>query len=160
PPRGVAAGAGGRAALARLGRRPGRGGVPVVADADRARGQGRAAAGLPPLFRDPQGGRGRPRLSRVPAEPRDEFMTSPLVSILMPVYNAELWLAAAVRSALAQTWPRTEIIVVDDGSTDRSLALLGEFESPAVKVLSQPNAGAAAARNAALREAQGEFIQY
>jgi glycosyltransferase involved in cell wall biosynthesis len=87
-------------------------------------------------------------------------MPSPLVSILMPVYNAERWVAAAVGSALAQTWPRTEIIAVDDGSTDRSLAALGEIESPAVKVLSQPNAGAAAARNAALQVAQGDFVQY
>jgi glycosyltransferase involved in cell wall biosynthesis len=87
-------------------------------------------------------------------------MTSPLVSILMPVYNAERWLDAAVRSALAQTWPRAEIIAVDDGSTDQSLTVLGGFGSPAVKVLSQPNAGAAAARNAALRAAQGDFIQY
>jgi GT2 family glycosyltransferase len=87
-------------------------------------------------------------------------MTSPLVSIVMPVYNAERWVEAAVRSALAQTWPRVEIIAVDDRSTDRSLAVLGGFGSPAVKVLSQPKTGAAAARNAALREAQGDFIQY
>jgi glycosyltransferase involved in cell wall biosynthesis len=87
-------------------------------------------------------------------------MTTPLVSILIPVYNAERYVAATVRSALAQTWPRTEIIAVDDGSTDQSLGVLSGFEAANVRVLSQPNAGASAARNAALREAQGDFIQY
>jgi glycosyltransferase involved in cell wall biosynthesis len=91
---------------------------------------------------------------------RDESMTSPLVSMLIPVYNAERSVAETVRSALGQTWPRTEIIAVDDGSDDRSLAVLREIQSPALRVLSQSNAGPSAARNLALREAQGDFIQY
>ena len=48
---------------------------------------------------------------------------TPLVSILIPAYNAERWIADTIRSALAQTWPRKEIIIVDDGSRDRTLSI-------------------------------------
>ena len=84
----------------------------------------------------------------------------PLVSILIPAYNAQAWLGEAVRSALNQTWPRTEIILVDDGSTDQTLAVARQFESPRVKVLSHPNQGASVTRNRALSLAQGDFIQW
>jgi glycosyltransferase involved in cell wall biosynthesis len=87
-------------------------------------------------------------------------MAAPLVSILIPCYNAAPWLAATLESALAQTWPAKEIILVDDGSTDGSLALARSFESRGVQVIAQPNAGASAARNHALRQARGEFIQF
>ena len=83
-----------------------------------------------------------------------------LVSILIPAYNAERWIADTIRSALAQTWPRTEIIVVDDGSTDGTLTLARGFESARVKVVSQPNRGAAAARNQALKLSSGEYLQW
>jgi glycosyltransferase involved in cell wall biosynthesis len=83
-----------------------------------------------------------------------------LVSILIPCYNAVPWLAETLESALAQTWLHKEIILVDDGSTDQSLVIAKEFESKGVKVISQPNRGASAARNRALQEAQGDFIQY
>lgn len=82
------------------------------------------------------------------------------VSILIPAYNAEHFVGAALQSALDQTWPDTEIILVDDGSTDQTLAVATRYESPKVKVLRQENRGAAAARNTALREAQGDFLQY
>ena len=84
----------------------------------------------------------------------------PLVSILIPGYNAEAWLAATLESAIAQTWPNKEIIVVDDGSKDNTLAVATRFESPIVKVITQENKGASAARNRALQVAQGHFIQY
>ncbi len=89
-------------------------------------------------------------------------MTPPpaLVSILVPCYNAQRWLAATLESALGQTWPRCEIIVVDDGSRDGSLALARQFESRGVKVIAQANAGAAAARNTALRAARGDYLQF
>jgi len=85
---------------------------------------------------------------------------NPLVSILVPCYNAEQWLVEALQSLLTQTWKNIEIIVVDDGSTDDSLAIAKTFESPKLKVISQENRGASAARNRALLEAQGDFIQY
>lgn len=87
-------------------------------------------------------------------------MSQPLVSILIPCYNAEKWLAETLESALAQTWENTEIIVVDDGSTDGSLEIAKTFESKNLKVISQENRGASAARNRALIECQGNFIQY
>ena len=85
---------------------------------------------------------------------------SELVSILIPAYNADRWLAQAVKSCLAQTWPSIEVIIVDDGSSDRTLEVARSFESPTVKVVTQPNCGAPAARNRASALAQGAFIQW
>src|SRR6266567_5678812 len=85
---------------------------------------------------------------------------TPLVSILIPAYNAERWIADTIRSALAQTWPRTEIIVVDDGSRDRTLTITRQFASKNVCVVTQDNQGASAARNRALALSQGNFIQW
>ena len=82
------------------------------------------------------------------------------VSILIPAYNAGRWIGSALQSALDQSWPKIEIIVVDDGSTDQTLAAVKQYESATIKVLRQENRGAAAARNTALREAQGDFLQY
>jgi glycosyltransferase involved in cell wall biosynthesis len=84
----------------------------------------------------------------------------PLVSILIPAYNAQDWLAYTLRSALAQTWERKEIIVIDDGSKDETLAVARRFESPTVRVISQENMGAAGARNKAFSLSQGDFIQW
>ena len=83
-----------------------------------------------------------------------------LVSILIPVYNAEAFVAETIQSALSQTWPAKEIIVVDDGSTDESLETLKSFGLAGIKLIEQENRGASAARNRALAEAQGEFIQF
>ena len=85
---------------------------------------------------------------------------SQLVSILIPAYNAEQWIGETVRSALAQTWPHKEIIIVDDGSTDRTLAVARKFASKEVTVITQENAGASAARNKAFAISQGEHIQW
>jgi glycosyltransferase involved in cell wall biosynthesis len=85
---------------------------------------------------------------------------TPLVSILIPAHNAQDWIADTLRSALAQTWPRTEIIVVDDGSTDRTLAIARRFASDALQVVTQRNQGASAARNAAYALSRGEYIQW
>ena len=85
---------------------------------------------------------------------------TPLVSILIPAYNAAPWLAEAVNSARAQTHSRCEIIVIDDGSTDSTLAVARSLAAANIRVETQPNAGAATARNRALHLAQGEFIQY
>jgi glycosyltransferase involved in cell wall biosynthesis len=84
----------------------------------------------------------------------------PLVSILIPAYNAHRWIADTIRSALAQTWPRKEIIVVDDGSTDETLVVARKFESDEVRVMTQPNQGAAAARNKAFSLSCGDYIQW
>jgi glycosyltransferase involved in cell wall biosynthesis len=83
-----------------------------------------------------------------------------LVSILIPAYNAEQWLPDTLRSAIAQTWERKEIIVVDDGSTDQTLAIAQQFESDCVKVFTQKNQGAAATRNNAFSLSRGDYIQW
>lgn len=85
---------------------------------------------------------------------------SPTVSILIPCYNAGPWLAQTLESALAQTWPQKEIICVDDGSRDNSLEIARGFEARGVRVIAQANAGASAARNRALSEARGDYIQF
>ena len=84
----------------------------------------------------------------------------PLVSILIPAYNAEAWISDTLRSAIAQTWERKEIIVVDDGSTDQTLAVARKFESDQVRVYTHKNQGAAATRNKAYSLCQGDYIQF
>src|SRR3954453_9764650 len=85
---------------------------------------------------------------------------TPLVSILVPAYNAERWLVDTLKSCLAQTWPRIEVIVVDDGSSDRTLEIARTFERRSIKVVAQPHQGAPVARNRALAAAQGTFVQW
>lgn len=80
-------------------------------------------------------------------------------SVLIPCHNAERWIGEAIRSALAQTFPVTEIIVLDDGSTDTSPAIVRSF-GHRVRWVSGPNRGAGAARNELLRLARGEWVQY
>jgi hypothetical protein len=83
----------------------------------------------------------------------------PLVSILIPCYNAERWVAQAIESSLRQTWPEKEVIVVDDGSTDVSLAIIQGF-GDRIRWETGPNRGGNAARNRLLELAQGEWLQY
>lgn len=94
------------------------------------------------------------------AEAVEMPFSKPVVSILVPAYNAEEWIADTLRSAIAQTWEPKEIIVVDDGSTDRTLAIARQFESDQVRVVANEHQGAAATRNKALSLSRGEFIQY
>ncbi|MGQ0623874.1 MAG: glycosyltransferase [Sporichthyaceae bacterium] len=77
--------------------------------------------------------------------------------MIIPAYNAEAHVAAAIRSVLSQTYQDFEIVVVDDGSTDNTSSALADFGDAIVHV-TQPNSGAAAARNTALRHASGELI--
>lgn len=81
----------------------------------------------------------------------------PLVSIVVPVYNGRATLANCVYACLNQTYTRTEVIVVDDGSTDGSPQIAAEL---GVRVHTQTNRGPAAARNAGARLAQGEWIAF
>lgn len=84
----------------------------------------------------------------------------PLVSILIPAYNAQQWIADTIRSAIAQTWQRKEIIIVDDGSSDQTATVARRFASKQVAVVTTGNQGAAAARNRALQASQGDYIQW
>ena len=87
-------------------------------------------------------------------------MTTPLVSILIPCHNSARWVGPAIASALGQPSVRLEVIAVDDGSTDGTLAELRRNESARVKVIATSNRGASASRNTALGAAQGRFIQF
>jgi glycosyltransferase involved in cell wall biosynthesis len=84
----------------------------------------------------------------------------PLVSILIPAYNAEGWISDTLRSAIAQTWEHKEIIVVDDGSKDRTLEVARQFESQQVKVVTQKNRGASATRNNLFAMSNGDYVQW
>jgi len=103
----------------------------------------------------PAAGSVEPRAERARHNSRE-----PLVSILIPAYNAEQWFADTIRSALDQTWKRKEIIVVDDRSSDRTLAVARQFQSESVCIVKQEHRGAAATRNHALQLSQGDYIQY
>lgn len=84
----------------------------------------------------------------------------PLISILIPVYNAGHYIGETIESALAQTWEHKEIILVDDGSTDNSLEVAETYKSKGVKVITQAHQGGNVARNRALHESHGAFLQY
>ncbi|HEY6127064.1 MAG TPA: glycosyltransferase [Candidatus Acidoferrum sp.] len=83
----------------------------------------------------------------------------PLVSILIPAYNAENWIEYTIRSALDQTWKRKEIIIVDDGSTDGTADVAKLLATKEVRVVSTVNQGLSAAVNHAYRLCQGDYIQ-
>jgi glycosyltransferase involved in cell wall biosynthesis len=84
----------------------------------------------------------------------------PLVSVLIPAHNSANWIGQTIQSVLTQTWSNLEIIIVDDGSTDQTFTIAQTFISDRVQVITQPNRGAAAARNHALHQAQGDYIQF
>ena len=83
----------------------------------------------------------------------------PRVSVVIPTYNCAKFLGRTIDSALRQTYRDFEIIVVDDGSTDGTQALIAAYEE-SIRYVYQTNQGASAARNAALSRASGEFIAY
>jgi glycosyltransferase involved in cell wall biosynthesis len=84
---------------------------------------------------------------------------SELVSIIIPCFDSERFVGEAIQSALAQTYPRTEVVVVDDGSTDGSLEVIRSF-GDRIRWESGPNRGACAARNRGLALARGRYIQF
>ena len=83
----------------------------------------------------------------------------PKVSILIPCYNAERWVAQAIQSALDQTHDDKEVIVVDDGSTDNSLDIIKSFGDK-IRCETGPNRGGNVARNRLLELSTGEWLQY
>jgi glycosyltransferase involved in cell wall biosynthesis len=84
----------------------------------------------------------------------------PLVSILIAAYNAEEYVGQTLKSALAQTWPHTEIIVVNDGSKDGTADVLQRFAAQGVTVLSTENRGMCSALNLAYQHSRGAYIQW
>lgn len=87
-------------------------------------------------------------------------MAGPLISVVIPCYNAARWLPETLDSVLRQSHADLEVIAVDDGSTDLSWDILQRSTDPRLHALRQANAGAAAARNHALRQVRGAFVQF
>ena len=85
-------------------------------------------------------------------------MSRPLVSVVIPAFNAERFLGEAIESVLAQTYEPLETIVVDDGSSDGTVAVAGAYSE--VTVIEQPNAGPSAARNRGFAASRGDFIAF
>jgi|JI8StandDraft_1071087.scaffolds.fasta_scaffold87499_2 glycosyltransferase involved in cell wall biosynthesis len=83
----------------------------------------------------------------------------PSISVVIPCFNAERFVAAAIASVLAQNWPDLEILVIDDGSSDLSAERV-RHAFPEVKLVRQSNQGVAAARNNGIRQAQGDWIAF
>ncbi len=83
--------------------------------------------------------------------------TPPLVSVVIPAYNSARFLGEAIESVLQQTYPRIEIILVDDGSTDETAEIARSYP---VQYIYQPNRGISAARNAGIARAQGKYVLF
>lgn len=86
--------------------------------------------------------------------------SQPLISVIMPCYNAERSLLCSVRSVLEQSYQNLELIIINDGSTDNSLALLEQIDDSRLVVINQKNAGVSAARNRGLSISAGEMIAF
>lgn len=84
---------------------------------------------------------------------------TPLVSIIIPTYNYAKFVGFAIDSALAQTHPNLEVIVIDDGSTDNTAEILTAYQQR-IRVIHKQNAGLSAARNTGMSEARGEWVVF
>ena len=85
-------------------------------------------------------------------------MTNPRVSVVIPLYQTERYIAEALRSVLAQTFDDFEVLVIDDGSSDKGPAIARAMPDARIRVISQINRGLAGARNTGIREARGTYI--
>ena len=85
-------------------------------------------------------------------------MSTADVTVLMPVYNAEKYLSEAIESVLNQTYREFEFLIVNDGSTDKSQAIVESYSDPRIKLITKVNGGVSSALNAGLSEATGKFI--
>ncbi len=81
-------------------------------------------------------------------------------SVIIPVYNSENYVAQTLQSVLSQTYSDFEIIIVDDGSTDKSIDICQQFQDARIKIIHQQNRGLAGARNTGIRHAQGEYLAF
>jgi glycosyltransferase involved in cell wall biosynthesis len=84
----------------------------------------------------------------------------PLVSVVIPLYNKELHIGRTIKSVLTQTISNFEIIIVDDGSTDKGVEIVKSFTDPRIRLIQQENAGVSAARNKGIQEAKSDLIAF
>lgn len=85
-------------------------------------------------------------------------MNTPLISIVMPVYNTAKYVEAAIESVMAQTFADFELLIIDDAGSDNSIELCRAYSDPRVRIISQANRGLAGARNTGIRNARGQFV--
>ena len=85
-------------------------------------------------------------------------MRTAKISVVMPIYNVEAFVAEAVQSVLNQSFADFELICVDDGGTDRSMEIVRNFDDDRIRIVSQANRGLAGARNTGIANARGDFI--
>jgi glycosyltransferase involved in cell wall biosynthesis len=85
-------------------------------------------------------------------------MTDPRVSVVMPVYHVETYVAEAIASVLAQSFTDFELIIVDDGGQDGSIAIVRAYGDPRIRIISQSNRGLAGARNSGIAAARGDYV--
>ena len=83
-----------------------------------------------------------------------------LVSVVVPVYNVEKYIALTVQSVLDQTYPHFELLIIDDESPDGSVEICQQFNDSRIKIISQKNRGLAGARNTGIRHAKGDYIAF
>ena len=84
----------------------------------------------------------------------------PKISVVIPLYNKEKSIASTLRTVLNQTFSDYEIVIVNDGSTDYSVAEAGKVQDDRIRLIHQQNAGVSAARNRGIEEAKGELIAF
>lgn len=89
----------------------------------------------------------------------ESIIQSQLVSVIIPAYNVESYITDSINSALGQTWSNIEVIVINDGSTDNTLKSINEFKDQ-ITIISQENMGVSAARNNAVKQANGKWIAF
>lgn len=87
-------------------------------------------------------------------------MNTPKISIIIPIYNAELYLKKCINSAINQTYQNIEIVCVNDGSTDNSLKILNVFDDNRIKIINIENHGVSYARNLGIKNTTGDFIVF
>lgn len=82
------------------------------------------------------------------------------VSVIVPVYGVEKYIAATVRSLLDQTYSNFELLIIDDASPDRSIEICQQFSDPRIRIIHQANRGLAGSRNTGIRHAEGNYLAF
>lgn len=85
-------------------------------------------------------------------------MKTPVVSVIMPVYNTAKYVETAIESVLSQTYTDFELLIIDDQGQDHSIDLCRAYDDPRIRIISQLNRGLAGARNTGIRNARGQFV--
>src|SRR5690242_20716958 len=101
-----------------------------------------------------------PVIETQPGLQRQQNTFQPLISIIIPVYNAEVYIKSTIKSVLCQTYTNFEIVVVDDGGTDESIRLIEALNDPRIRIIRQPNQGVSVARNNGVAAAKGDYIAF